>query len=117
MSARGQNKKLTGQGKNKAYLQAVRVHHGEAAKGSTLAEWFEEKWRGRNKYDFGVFILRKVGRIFHLFTTSLLRLLPKNLGHLASNFGGSGKDNGRVTGFENARVFLTRFKMLDARKS
>jgi len=88
------------------HLEAVRVHHGNAAEGSTCLKGLNEKWLGGLKFDLRILILGELWRIFNLGTTSLLAHLPQDLGHLARNLGCPAENNWGVSWLEDTRVLL-----------
>jgi len=88
------------------HLQSVGVHDSETTQSSTLSKGFDEKRGSRFEFDFGVFVLRKFRWVLDLGSAGLLSRLPKDLGHLARNLGGTRKDNRTVSRLEDTRVLL-----------
>merc|ERR1712137_1007924 len=96
------------------HLQSVRVHNGKSPKSGAFGERFDEKRGSRFELDLGVLELRKLRRIFDLGTSGLLSHLPIDLGHLASNLGGTGEDNRAVSRLEDTRVLLNGDQSFEA---
>mmetsp|Transcript_33830 Transcript_33830/g.50158 ORF Transcript_33830/g.50158 Transcript_33830/m.50158 type:complete len:462 (-) Transcript_33830:202-1587(-) len=88
------------------HLQTVAVHDGNTSKGCTLLEGLNEKWLGRLEDNFGRLVLRKFRGVLNLGTSSLLTLLPQNLGHLAGNLGGTAENDRTVTRLQDTRMLL-----------
>lgn len=88
------------------HFKTVGVHDSESAKSGTLLEGLDEQRSSRFEFDFGTLELRKFRRVVDLGSSSLLGLLPQDLGHLAGNLGGTREDNRTVSGLEDTRVLL-----------
>lgn len=88
------------------HLQSVRVHNGKSPKSGAFGERFDEKRGSGLEFDFGILELGEFWGVVDLGTSGLLSHLPQDLGHLASNLGGTGEDNGAVSRLEDTRVLL-----------
>mmetsp|Transcript_17302 Transcript_17302/g.39801 ORF Transcript_17302/g.39801 Transcript_17302/m.39801 type:complete len:538 (-) Transcript_17302:171-1784(-) len=88
------------------HLQSVRVHDGESSEGGALGKFFNEKRGSRFELNLGILELGELRGVVDLDTSSLLSHLPKNLGHLARNLGGSGEDDRTVSRLEHTRMLL-----------
>ena len=100
------NRLVSGSSNLSKHLQTVRVHDGNTSEGCTLFKGLKEEGLGRFELDLGILELLKLRRVIDLGTTSLFGLLPKNLGHLASNLGGTRENDGTVSSLEDTRMFL-----------
>jgi hypothetical protein len=88
------------------HLKTVRVHDGETSQGSAFLKGFDEQRSSRLEFDFGRLELRELRGVVDLGSSGLLGLLPQDLGHFASNLGGTREDNWAVSGLKDTRVFL-----------
>mmetsp|Transcript_33718 Transcript_33718/g.81763 ORF Transcript_33718/g.81763 Transcript_33718/m.81763 type:complete len:492 (+) Transcript_33718:84-1559(+) len=88
------------------HLQSVGVHNSNTPKSGALLERLKEKRSGGLEFNLGILELRKLGGVLDLGTSSLLGLLPQDLGHLTCDLGGTGEDNWTVSGLQNTRVLL-----------
>merc|ERR1712003_533686 len=88
------------------HLQSVGVHNGKSPKSGAFGERFDEKRGSWLEFDFSIFELGELWRVFDLSTSSLLSHLPQNLGHFACNLGGTREDHRAVTRLENTGVLL-----------
>mmetsp|Transcript_16243 Transcript_16243/g.24077 ORF Transcript_16243/g.24077 Transcript_16243/m.24077 type:complete len:443 (+) Transcript_16243:82-1410(+) len=88
------------------HFQSVGVHYSNTSKGSTLLKGLNKKRLRWLKSNLSILKLRQFRGVVNLGTTSLLGLLPQDLGHLACNLGSSAEDNWAVTRLENTGVLL-----------
>jgi len=88
------------------HLQSVGVHDSNTSEGGALLEGLDEKRLGWLELNFSILVLRKFWGVVDLLSTGLLAHLPKDLGHLERNLGGTAENNGCVSGLEDTRVLL-----------
>mmetsp|Transcript_32387 Transcript_32387/g.48083 ORF Transcript_32387/g.48083 Transcript_32387/m.48083 type:complete len:352 (-) Transcript_32387:394-1449(-) len=88
------------------HLQTVGVHHSKTTKGRNLIEGLNKQRSRGLELHLGRLELRNMRRILHLCSPSLLRLLPENFRHLASDLCRARKNNRGVARLENSRVLL-----------